>query len=376
MNTLWMSLLGLILLALVLVIVANFVQGRRARTQGLLRDEPADAKAEPASAPNPMSRPGGYSIDATQDEPDLRIEDRMEPTLGAAADGADAGRATGRIEPGLGGEREAITEVGTDDADAERPLLDTRLDCIVELSTATPFGAERLAAVASGLRRAGSKPMLLEVDAGGGRWIAPRAGVPFRRLRLGVLLANRHGPLNAMEFSEFGNAVELLANQLGADADLPAMAPVLEHARALDDACMQLDAQIGLTVETPSAPSPAELAALAASLDLVERGNNRYALLGEQGEILFSLALGDQANQLALLLDVPRVPRSQQAWNRMLDCARQCAARTRGKVVDDAGRPLTDAAAQTVSRQLELRYRSLDEAGLAAGSAVALRVFN
>jgi hypothetical protein len=45
-------------------------------------------------------------------------------------------------------------------------------------------------------------------------------------------------------------------------------------------------------------------------------------------------------------------------------------------VVDDASRPLTDAAAAEVARQLAMRYRTLQEAGLDAGSPAALRVFN
>jgi hypothetical protein len=199
----------------------------------------------------------------------------------------------------------------------------------------------------------------------------------MRRVRAGVLLANRNGPLNAMEFSEFCTAVQALGRTIGAGgAIVPDMAPVLEHARQLDDACAQLDAVIGLNIETPTALSPAELAALASGLGLAERGNNRYAQLDEGGDVLFSLALGERAEQLTLLLDMPRAAQDAEPWPTMVDCAMQCAERTGGRLVDDAGRPLTEAAVSGVSRQLAQRYRSLQEAGLDAGSAAALRVFN
>jgi hypothetical protein len=92
--------------------------------------------------------------------------------------------------------------------------------------------------------------------------------------------------------------------------------------------------------------------------------------------VLFSLALGERAEQLTLLLDVPRAPQAADPWWRMVDAARACAERTGGRVVDDAGQPMTDAAAAGVARQLAGRYASLQEAGLDAGSPAALRVFN
>jgi hypothetical protein len=228
------------------------------------------------------------------------------------------------------------------------------------------------------VRRAGSKPIAVEADDGSGTWSLPHASFgAARRVRAGVLLANRNGPLNAMEFSEFAAAMLALGRAIGAGgAIVPEMAPVLEHARQLDEACAQLDAVIGLNVETPTALSPDELAALASGLGLQERGNTRFAALGDDGAVLCSLALGERAEQLTLLLDVPRAPERAEPWQRMVEIAAACAERTGGRVVDDAGRPMTEAAAAEVARQLALRYRTLHEAGLDAGSPAALRVFN
>jgi hypothetical protein len=133
---------------------------------------------------------------------------------------------------------------------------------------------------------------------------------------------------------------------------------------------------LGLNVETPTALSPGELAALAAGLGLQERGNTRFTAIGDEGEALFSLALGERAEQLTLLLDVPRAPQGAEPWARMVQAAYLCAERTGGRVVDDAGQPMTDAAAAGVARQLAMRYLSLQDAGLDAGSPAALRVFN
>jgi hypothetical protein len=231
---------------------------------------------------------------------------------------------------------------------------------------------------AGALRRVGTKPVAIEADTGNGQWIVPTAASgALHRVRAGVLLANRTGPLNAMEFSEFETAVTGLGMALGAGgAIVPAMSPVLDHARRLDDFCAALDALIGANIETPTALSNDELAALAKSLGLAERGSNRYVRLGEAGEVVFSLSFGERAEQLTLLLDVPRAPVHEQPWKAMIDCARRCAQMTGGQLVDDAQRPLNTAQVAVVSRQLEERYDGLRRAGLAAGSSAALRVFN
>jgi hypothetical protein len=60
----------------------------------------------------------------------------------------------------------------------------------------------------------------------------------------------------------------------------------------------------------------------------------------------------------------------------MADCARIAAQHLDGKLVDDTGRDLSERAVDQIGLQLAHRYRELDAAGLTAGSAAALRVFN
>jgi hypothetical protein len=399
MDTLWASLIALFLIALAIVVAFNLLQGRQSRLRDAWRQTlagngrsasrgtpPAPARTEPVGSAA-ASGPRAARVDTETQ--------RIEPTLGPqpaermpdgppAAGGPAPAPVDTDDEPGfdaddLAQEPTSLSPDNPFESDtAAGPILDPRLDCIVPFGLGAPVAAERLMSAASTLRRAGSKPIAVEVDAGDGHWSMPHASLgALRRVRAGVLLANRHGPLNAMEFSEFSNAMTALGRAIGAGgAIVPEMTPVLEHARQLDDACAQFDAVIGLNVETPTALSPGELAALAAGLGLQERGNTRFAALGDDGEVLFSLALGDRAELLTLLLDVPRAPQEADPWARMVDAARECAARTGGRVVDDANRLLTDAAAAEVERQLTMRYRSLHEAGLDAGSPAALRVFN
>jgi len=258
------------------------------------------------------------------------------------------------------------------------PLLSEACDCVVELVPASPLAGGRVLAIAQRFRRAGSKPVAFDArsraDDEGFEPLA--AGRSYELVRVGVLMANRHGPLNAMEFSEFVSAVQAIAETLSAQAEMPAMGSALARARDLDSTCAQLDVQIGVNVEAPEPVEPAQLAALAPALSLVERGSHRYVRPGPQGEALFSLAFADSPSRLTFLLDVPRVAASLSPFARMVQAANACAQRLGARLVDDSGKPLTQASLAQISRQLDQRYESLEAIGLPAGSTLACKVFN
>ncbi len=257
------------------------------------------------------------------------------------------------------------------------PILSEACDCIIELVCAGRISGERVLAIAQRFRRAGSKPVAFDarakVDAGFG---PPAAGRGYDVVRVGVLMANRNGPLNAMEFSEFVSAVQAIAETLSARIDTPAMGSVLARARDLDSTCAQLDVQIGVNVEAPEPIEPAQLAALAPVLALVERGSHRYVRPGPSGEPLYSLGFADSPSRLTFLLDVPRVAASLEPFARMVQAADACAQRLGARLVDDGGKPLTQAALAQIARQLGQRYESLEAIGLPAGSTLACKVFN
>lgn len=262
--------------------------------------------------------------------------------------------------------------------------LSSIFDCVIELPLSPPMAGERLASMTQALRRVGAKPLIVEAvpaQSRGPEESPPAsepvaAGETYRALRIGVLLANRQGPLNALEYSEFVAIVQSLADGLGALADTPDMAEVIARARDLDSTCAQLDAQIGLNVDAPEPVSPSQWAALAREADLVERGSHRYVRVGPQGEVVFAMAAADAANRVSFLLDVPRSERHLDGWSAMLACAQQIAADVNGRVVDDGGRPVPAEALSTIARQLTQRYESLAAIGVPAGSALAIRVFN
>jgi hypothetical protein len=179
-----------------------------------------------------------------------------------------------------------------------------------------------------------------------------------------------------MEYSEFVAGVQALADQLGLLGDTPDMNAVLQRARALDERYAALDAQVGINVQVDAPLGLADLAGVAQACGCVERGNNRYARLTSGGDVLFSLSLSDLPDRLSLLLDVPRAPAVEDPWGCMVECASRCAEALGGRLVDDQGRQLPDAALARIGGQLAERQRSLTDAGVEPGSPLALRVFN
>jgi hypothetical protein len=249
-------------------------------------------------------------------------------------------------------------------------------DCIVDLPLRDPLSGERILSLTGSIRRVGSKPIIFEGQNDLGEWEPIVAGEKFTSLRAGVLMANRHGALNAMEFSDFASYLQKLADHLEIHANVPDMQSALQQARRLDAQCADLDAQIGLNIIAAEALSTSDLSTLAGEFGLTERGNNRFSSMGEHQEALFSVTLGDAPNRLSLLLDVPRAPSAANPWARMLDCAQRCVARFGGRLVDDADKPLNKEALERIGSQLAQRYQSLSEANMVAGSPVALRLFN
>jgi hypothetical protein len=315
---------------------------------------------------------------------------RGEPSLGEARGAAGTG-ASGAAESLAAGFSGSGADTGADSpadpaATTEESPTQGRLhpftDCIVEFHLDDAVMSDRLLPIAHAFRRVGGKPVILEGspvhadDPAPPEWAAIAARQRLFRVRVGVLLANRHGPLNAMEYSEFVTGVQSVAEQLSLLGDTPDMPLVLQRARSLDETFAGLDGQIGLNVAAPDPLGLTDLARLAQETGCVERGNNRHARLTAQGDLLFSLSLSDAPDRLSLLLDVPRAPIDAHPWEEMVACARHCAQRLGGRLIDDQGRELSDTALERIAEQLRERQQALVEAGLQPGSTLALRVFN
>jgi hypothetical protein len=274
--------------------------------------------------------------------------------------------------------------------------LDALIDALVPLvPDHPPVSGDAVLAHLPSSRHAGTKPWTVEgLDLASQAWEPIVAGRRYAELQAGVQLSSRSGPLNEIEYSEFVQQVEALAEALGARADLPDMLEVMARARELDALASPLDAQLTLTLRSNSvAWSVPYVQQVAQRHGFLGSGRpGRYVLPAEEPAAppLLVLTVDPQAalavlegnapasavREAQLVLDLAQTAEALDpypAWHRM---ASQLAEDLDATPVDDHGQPLTLQAFSAIGGEVDQVYRRLEALDLAAGSAAARRLFS
>ena len=326
-----------------------------------------------------------------QAELDVQRAEQREPVMDAldaqASDAADAAAedsADGADAP-LG--RLSERRIGQ----LHRPRLDALIDAVVPLAFDGAVTGESLMAHLPPTRRAGAKPFLIEgFNAESSAWEPIAAGQRYTELQAGVLLANRSGALNEIEYSEFVQKIQDFAEPIGAMADFPDMLDVVARARELDAFASQHDAQLALRLR-------AREVAWSVAYVVQHVGHHGFvpgvvpgrmvlpaaeAGLPPQLTLTFDsqAALADDPNrsaigELTLHFDVPQTDASAGTFALWQASANAIALELDAVIVDDNGRPLPAESFAAIDGELQQLYVALQARDLAAGSAAARRLF-
>jgi hypothetical protein len=370
--------IGLIVLGVVLIVMVlgfNWWQDRRVRRKMQAHF--------PSNEHDPLLGGAGHDGGRAAPAPSATPAQRREPAFGGSASGAAGpsvaaagGHAAGTVTP-------AAPAVHADGDDGEE--ADPACEVVIEVSFAEPVRGGDLLPVTQSMRAAGRKPMRVFGQTDKQRHCARmRPDEDYVSLQIAVLLANRTGPLTAIEWSQAWARAQDLGERFDAAIEGPDQQAVLEQAARLDDTCAALDTQVGLTLLLGGAQPAAEVLAVARDLGFVHDGP-RLVWMSDVGLPRFTLTRGDGAafdagmggvERLNLLLDVPCSPPDDRAFGRMVDVGRQLAQRLRAELVDDQGKPLADASVAVIDERLQVLFGQLEQAGLRAGSERALRVFS
>ena len=335
-------------------------------------DEFAPAAADAAAA-------AALDIDVTHAESRERHEPSFDIDLDAVGDSSYA-----EIE-----NLESITRLT---AIEKKPLLDALIDVIAPVAVEGEVSGEAALAAMPATRRAGSKPFGTEgLNAASKRWEVPAPGQRYNAFQCGVQLANRVGALNQIEYSEFVIKTQAFADSVGGEADFPEMMDEVARARELDQFASTHDAQLSFTLRSLSAAwSPGYVQQHAARLGFVAGsipGRMVLPAVTHSGAPMLCLsfdtqvAMAEDPSLAALLeftlsLDVPQVARGDQPFARMCEAAMALAANMDGAVIDDNGSVIAAPAMDVIAAELEQLYNTLDQRELAAGSALARRLFS
>jgi hypothetical protein len=259
--------------------------------------------------------------------------------------------------------------------------VDELIDLLIPIMMEGAMRGEKILPVIQSLRHVGNKPIHYIGLREGGDWEAVGHGVAYTALQAGVQLANRSSALNEIEYSELVMKLRQLADNLGAEIDVPDMKDVISAARELHQFIAEYDAQLSINIQASKAPwaiNTLRSALVRQGFDLRPDGR---LIMSDGDSILFSLltnasATDETTSRLTLLLDVPRVASSRDGFGAMLACAKSLAARLDGAIVDDTNQPLSNESLAEIAAQVQDFYRQMESLEVPAGSVRALRLFS
>lgn len=360
MSELQIGLLGLGALVVVGVLVFNKWQERAARRDG---DRHFGSGHE------------DVLLGAMRGEAGVEAQ-RMEPALVPQAADAEAAQ---RIEPTW---TEPEAEAAAPGQSAQRkpelphgapPRLDDRIDFVAELFTAEPLLGSLLLMEMEKLDRTRT----IEADAfyeEAGTWEALDRDAVYERMRIGIQVSDRSGPLRADELAAFQRGINDLAARLQMQVQWPGEQNPLTRAAELDGFCAGVDVTIGVNVIAAAPFADTKLRGLAEANGFTRDADGVFRRRDDEGHVLLSLRQA-APTAVSLSLDVPRVARDAAALGLMTHCAKRLAAGLDGKLVDDNGKALDDAALTAIQASLATVYGRMEAAGMAAGSPLARRLF-
>jgi len=304
----------------------------------------------------------------------------VEPT-------ADALAPVSRIDPDFD-----PTMAGPLSPPEKKPALDALIDVLTPIVLEAPVSGEAALAAFPPTRRAGSKPFAIEgLNEATQQWEMPQPGQRYGAFQAGVQLANRTGPLNEIEYSEFVVKVQAFADAINGSPDFPDMLDEVARARELDQFASGHDAQLSFTLRAKNAAwSPGYVqqnasrlgfvaGAIPGRLVLPATASGSPPVLGLSFDTHAAMAEDPAQTALravTLSLDVPQVDRSEQPFVRMRDAAIALAATMDGLITDDNGQVIRAEALDVIGSDLEQLYDTLDARDLAAGSPLARRLFS
>ena len=278
------------------------------------------------------------------------------------------------------------------EASEPQHLLSAVIDYIAVLESAEALPADRILAVPQAALARLRKPVhWIGYNERSREWeaLVDDGESEFRKIRIGLQLVDRQGPVAEVDLSVFRTSMTALADDLMAIVDLPPTHSVLQAAADLDAFCAGVDIQIGVNVISQDQPfAGTKLRALAEAAGMVIDSEGRFVRCDEEGNVLYLLLNQDEmgfspeamknlaTRGLTFLMDVPRVAHGERVFNQMVDLARRFAEVLRGTLVDDNRRPLSEGTLDPIRRQVAQFQAAMAARGLPAGGPLARRLFS
>ena len=385
--------IGLLIIGAVLVIAVygyNKFQERRIRrrmdeafktTSDPLLDPVVEGKSEPRERIEPsLSSPSAGGDDAPPFNPSAGSVEDVPPAMPPQEPDALLPAAEPEPPPERGSPPLSSEPVGGE-------LPDPDIECVARLQAVQPIpGGLLMDAVGF----AYAKPCRWVGRQVSGVWSPIRDTESYTEVAACLVLADRSGALSEQGYAVFREVIEELGQAIPAAFIIGERTDELERAAELDAFCADVDIQIGLNLQRRDGGrwTGTRLRGVAEAAGFRLNGSGAFDYVSEEsGVLLFRLQnredqplLAESMKLLAtggitLLLDVPRVPDAVKVYDQMRALAKRLATTLDAELVDDKGRPLTDAGLGTIRSQLQTVQATMRAKGIEPGGARALRLF-
>jgi FtsZ-interacting cell division protein ZipA len=296
--------------------------------------------------------------------------------------------------PEASDDRSFVTEEIIDYPVTELPaaLLDPRLEFIVAMELVDPVSVHQILHSQREVLQKVSKPVhWVGFNDLTREWVrlGADASMNVRRLRVGLQLANRMGPVTDADLVVFAGAMQALADELMAVADMPSIR-VRDQAVEIDHFCAEVDLEIGINLVSKGTPfSGTKIRALAEAAGMILGADSLFTRYDDDGRAQFYLQNLESTqfspesirtmttHGLTFLLDVPRVDHGERVFMQMAELAKRFAETLHGTLVDDNRQALSDVQLEHIRREYIGKPQAVMASySLPAGSAQALRLFS
>ncbi len=253
------------------------------------------------------------------------------------------------------------------------------------------------------------KPLFLHVQTPDQRWLLLSdvsskpdfANQKISKIACSLQLADRAGPVSRNVVNRFQLAVESLGLDVNAHVEWQSTGDAVADAAALDAFCIDVDKTMGfhLLHGESGAFTGTKLRGLAEAqgLELAADGSFKYYdetakkqassasvaalpsfVMFNRDHYPFSPDMLRQSvvKGITFQLDIPHVSNCTEAYNHMVQVAKQMEIGLHAQLVDDNNRPLGDVQIDKIRHQLKIIQATMLTRGIAPGSDVAHRLFS
>ena len=371
-SDLQMGLIGVGVIGVVGVLAYNKWQERKAQkhAEKTFRSDHRDVLLEPGTGPR------GDSARAAADLHDIPTEIAPSPP---APKPASASKPAPAVDVGR-------------QAPALPPNVDERVDCVLRIESIESLVAAQVWSAQAQHLEGLSKPVYwFAFDEQSNAWtaIGQHSGERYHWFCAAMQLVDRRGPINDADFSRFVEGVQRTADHFMAIPTAPlARTEALGRAEELDRFCASVDVQIGVNLVSRSTPfAGTKLRGLVEALGMRLRADGLFHAEDDIGNSLFVLGNLEptlftpdgmrelNTRGLTLIVDVPRVASGGPVFDQMMQVANKLADALDAELVDDNRSAFGADAARMIRKQIDHFQRQMQDYGLPAGSALAMRLF-